>query len=32
MPIFIVNNETFEMNINDTMLHLKQLVIKKDMI
>tara|TARA_E500000331_G_C16854838_1_gene539402 strand:- start:144 stop:551 length:408 start_codon:yes stop_codon:yes gene_type:complete len=29
MPIFIVNNETFEMNINDTMLHLKQLVIKK---
>ena len=29
MPTFIVNNETFEMDINDTMLHLKQLVIKK---
>ena len=29
MPTFIVNNETFEMDINDTMLHFKQLVIKK---
>ena len=29
MPTFIVNNETFEMNINDTMLHFKQSVIKK---
>ena len=29
MPTFIVNDETFTLDLSDTMYHLKQLIIKK---